>query len=124
MLLKVAGLRLDHRNGKTYRKPWLAKGGVSGPQSGKEPSLEAVWLQNLGAGTSGGNVTSVSSLVWLPRLAAPPPRPHGLLPNPGHLFQTAFPSQGEPVCGETPISRPDLHADARGLWSSGQLGAP
>lgn len=71
MLLKVAGLRLDHGNRKTYRKPWLAKGGVSGPQSGKEPSLEAVWLQNLGAGASGGNVTSVRSLVWLPRLAAP-----------------------------------------------------
>ena len=59
-----------------------------------------------------------------PQAGSPPLRPHGLLPNPGHLFQTAFPSQGEPVRGETPISRPDLHADARGLWSSGQLGAP
>lgn len=64
----------------------------------------------------------------LPRLApqagSPPPRPHRLPPNLRHLFQMAFPSQGEPVWQNTPISHPQLQVDARDLWGSGQLGAP
>lgn len=65
MLLKVVRLRLDHGHGRISQKPWLAHGGVSGPESRDEPSMEATSLQSLGAGM-GGDVTSSNSLIRHP----------------------------------------------------------
>lgn len=103
-LLKVVRLRLDHGNGRISQKPWLAHGGVSGPESGDEPSLEATSLQSLGAGMGGGNVTSSNSLIRHPPAGSPSPKATQTLPNLRHLFKMA---QGDTVCGKAhPVPAP------------------